>query len=178
MVRIIITASFCFLSALSFGAEFKVALGIGQSSVVYRADDPALENDDHKSTAPFFALGLKNNIDYAQKHWLGAGVDFEKIDGMQVTGFRALDYQWRFSPRWHTGAFIGAASIDNIVPQNGYYYGAHFGLFALKERLSVDLEWRHGEGLARDKQPGEPSEGRPDIFMDYSSFGLQASWNF
>ncbi|WP_096084744.1 hypothetical protein [Agaribacterium haliotis] len=177
-----IAVSLLLSSAAPFAAELVLQAGVQQFD---GSQDKGPQQDGSDGTlelsgsSPSFGLVLYNNIDTKQRHWLGAGFDYYELESMALKGFRAIDYQWRFSERFYTGAYIGAASLDSGYPQNGYYFGASLGAFVWQDKLSLKAELRRGEGLARDKLPDEQDGSvQPDLFLDFNSLALQLGWHF
>lgn len=122
---------------------------------------------------PIFADPFDNS-----RHSIGVGIDVMDLQGSTLVGYRAINYYYQLT-RWiRVGAFFGAASLDNKLPQNGYYSGVNLNITNIFENLDVVAGINHGNGLARDKNlvPEENLPGRrPDFFINfYSTFiGLQ-----
>ena len=178
----LLSATLLLLNFSAAASEISVHLGLQAYEVTYETDDETIDNTKPTDNGLYGAIAFHNSIGKSGRHWLGAAIDVTELLDDTVIGFRALDYQWRFSERMHTGAFLGAASLDSGLPQNGYYFGAHAGYFILPSKLSARFELQHGEVLARDKlltdDPGQGPENRPDTFLSYTSSSLQLAWHF
>lgn len=181
MNRFILISCLIF-SAATHAVEFSVGAGYQSHDASWKTDNPAFDNRDFSDSGYYFSLGLKNEVGKNNKHLIGVGIDASEILNEQIIGYRAIDYQYAVNDSIRLGGFFGAASIDTGLPQNGYYMGANASYF-VTESLSIGAELRHGNGLARDRQEqlGDPvseTEDVPDIFLDFTAFGLQLNWHF
>ena len=128
-------------------------------------------------------VGIRSFYGKNKNHLFGFAIDIDEIAGDQVIGYRALDYQYLLTDNWRFGGFFGAASIDTGLPQNGFYFGLNTTWVNLFNVFDVVLEYREGDGLARDRfvdELGDPQgePGFPDIFLDYSSFAVKLQYSF
>lgn len=171
------------LSTTSIAAEsleFRASAGYQSHNADWLTADPEFNNQDFSDSGIYFGISLKNRFGKNNNHLVGVGIDIDSILDERVIGYRAIDYQYVLNKKWRIGGFIGAATIDTGLPQNGYYLGAN-GSYFFSEKISLTAEIRHGNGLARDRvfesDPEQVTE-LPDIFLDYSAFGLQVDWHF
>ncbi len=173
---------FALLSISAQAVEFRASAGYQTHNADWLTLDPEFDNQDLSDSGYFFGLSLKNRVGKNKNHVIGAGIDFDSILDERVIGYRAIDYQYLINENYRLGGFFGAATIDTGLPQNGYYMGVN-GSYFLNKNISITMELRHGNGLARDRafenDPRNDTDiNRPDIFLDYTAAGIQFDWHF
>ncbi|SMF59516.1 hypothetical protein SAMN02745866_03836 [Alteromonadaceae bacterium Bs31] len=171
-----------FLTTTTQAYEMHLGAGLNYYSVKYLTGDAQIDSTRETGSAYHFSWGLRNSFGESKRHFIGAGLDIDDIAGKRVLGLKAIDYQYALTDSFRLGAFIGAASMDSGLPQNGYYYGASGTLLELLGTFDLIAEFRYGSGLARDRiledDPDDPILGRPDIFNNYYSAALSLSYRF
>jgi hypothetical protein len=112
---------------------------------------------------------------------LGARLEFDNVNGYQLTSLRALDYRYRINRKLAAGAFFGAGRYDIGLPAYGYYWGIGLQLMDVLPKWDISLDARHHEKLGRDKMLPEDPPSTPDrtrIFFDVDSTSLYISRRF
>ncbi len=152
----------------------ELSIDVGVATSVSEFLTEIEEIDDETETSSGYALGVsaKRPVGKTNRHLFGFGVDFIEVSGQRLTGFRALDYQFKISKRIRLGTFFGAASLDSGEPQNGYYTGLNLSITDIYKNLGFKFEIKRSDGLARDRIEGEPQGSRPDIFIDIHSLSV------
>jgi len=162
--------------------EYKLSAGYQNHDADWETTNAEFDSQDFSDSGYNVAFVIKNNFGRDKNHFIGAGIDAHSILDERVIGYRAIDYEYKFNESWRLGGFFGAASIDSGLPQNGYYMGIN-GSYLFTDSLSVSIEIKHGNGLARDRlladdPEGDPEINRPDIFLDYVATGILLNWHF
>jgi len=183
MVKVIALLGMSALSWLSVScaaAEFNIALGSQHHKATMDSGDPVVDATKYSDSGYHLEFGIKNRYGRSGKNLFGAGIDVDDILGKTLVGLRALDYQRILFPHLRVGGFIGAASFDSGLPQNGYYLGMNIQYTDIVIKgLDIGAEYRYGRNLARDRlRSSDPQGPRPDIFMDFSSVGIAVNWRF
>lgn len=182
MVKHSIKYLFCYATILCFNAnagEITLTIGADHTKTIFTEDDSNVIDENSKISSAHFGLRAKKVFGSKRLNLLGTGVDFGKVGGFNYVGYRAIDYERILGNQLKVGTFIGAASIDSGLPQNGYYYGANLSFnYPKTKALSTILEFRYGRGLARDRILDSDPEGkeRPDMFVDFSTISIALSW--
>lgn len=185
MVKHTITFALAVASLIVSGTtqayEPYIKLGANYHSGHYEIGIPAVDDNDTTGTGYHLGMGIRRSFGASNKHLIGAGIDVDKMVGQRIIGYRAIDYQYQFGAKVRSGLFVGAASLDSGLPQNGYYAGITASWIDVLAGADLTLELRQANGLARDRlQSSDPHPplGRPDIFVDVSSTTLALSWRF
>ncbi|HEU4486739.1 MAG TPA: capsule assembly Wzi family protein [Povalibacter sp.] len=160
------------------GSEIFVDAGINVSDVQIRLGDGSGKATTGSRVGGHTAVGARRAVSAHSD--LGVRVELDQIDGQQMLAFRALDYRYRFSNPLAATLFAGAARYDLATPAYGYYYGAGIQWRDLLPRVDVNLDFRYGDKIARDKLlPTDPApEPRPDMFFDVTSVTLALSYRW
>jgi len=169
------------LSYSSAAYETFVELGINTHSGKYNTQVASIDDHRESGNGVHLAVGIMRNFGQSKKHWLGTGLDFDRMLGSRMTGFRAINYNYQLGKRARVGAYIGAASLDSGLPQNGYYRGANLTWQNLFANTDIALDARYASGLARDRlleSDPHPVTRQPDIFVDIFSTSLSLKWRF
>ena len=162
-------------------AEVNVSVGASNHELSFETGDAEIDSIDISDTGTHLGFGLKNQYGEHGQHFFGVGIDIDKIDGDQLIGYRALDYQFAFNQHIRAGAFFGAASLDTGLPQNGYYTGLNLSYQGIFDHLGITFELRHGNGLERDKKLADDPARENDkeyMFLDFTATAVQVSWTF
>lgn len=174
------TLCLVFLATTSsvYGGENKIGLGITAYQGNWNTGDRALNEENTDGTGIHVSLSVR---EVYGRHEFGFGIDYDSIFDSRIIGLRALDYQRRFSQHFALGAFLGAATLDSGLPQNGYYLGVtgtRKNVF--NKKVNVEFALRYGSGLARDKNLASDSQAGQfrDIFLDFWASTIALSWSF
>ncbi|TVZ37928.1 hypothetical protein P886_2275 [Alteromonadaceae bacterium 2753L.S.0a.02] len=172
--------SYAFVCAIpAQAAEYFLNLGTLAYRVKYLVGNEAIDNQRYNGNAITASVGIRNLMGSRQQHALGFGVDTYEVDNQRLIGLRAIDYQYQFNSWLRAGAFIGAATLDSGLPQNGYYLGVNFSVLKILYNTDVLFEYRNGNGLARDRLLKDDPEGvKPDIFADFNVAAIALNWRF
>lgn len=150
--------------------------------ISYQADylygNPQIDNADHSARTLKLGLGIRNTYGNHKKQKVGFGVDYFQLEDQTLIGFRALDYQYQIHKNLQAGFYVGAATLDSGLPQNGYYAGISTSLLNLLPTTDILFEVSYGSGLARDRRPFDPPGDKLDIFIDFVALGLSLNWHF
>ncbi|NRB37285.1 MAG: hypothetical protein HRU20_02320 [Pseudomonadales bacterium] len=160
-------------SVNGFCAELELTSGINYYSL--QSD---IQTENVSKASYILSAKLRGQHGDKQQHYLGTGLDIIDINNMRLLGFRAVDYQWAMTKNLRLGAFIGAASLANKTPQNGYYLGINLSAPRLYRNLGLILEISMANGLARDILPSDPATRSPDTFIDIYMSSLSLAWSF
>ncbi len=182
LIKLFITALPLLHAVTANAYEMHIGAGANYYSVNYTTGDLELDSENETGSGYHFNWGIRKSFGETQRHYIGAGLDIDDIAGNRVLGLKAIDYQYATGKNTRLGAFIGAASMDSGLPQNGYYYGAHATLNNFPGPFDLKAELRYGSGLARDRllddDPQDPVYNRPDIFNSYSSAAISLNYRF
>lgn len=163
--------------ALTYETQF--AIGWQNYSATQLTGDPAIDNKDENNSSYVVGITIHNRYGSNEKHHVGTGVDFSRALDSTITSFRAIDYRYRLNHTLSLGLFIGAATMDSGLPQNGYFAGIGGNWQLIDSPLGVGFEYRRADGLARDRLLEDDPEGaKPDIFVDIDSLVLKLNWTF
>jgi len=177
-IRIFLIAALIFLLPPELlAAEFQIGVGITQNYIDSDTGNEQVDGNTENGISE--AISLIARKQYKGKYLLGAGIDLSNINGDRYLGIRAIDYQYIVLENTRVGAFVGAASINNSLPQNGYYLGFHLTQTNIFNFFDFGAELRYGSGLARDRLLStDPPGDKPDMFMDITSLGAVLSKRF
>lgn len=161
-------------------AEVQINAGWQKHQVRFDTQDTVIDASDPSDNGYHAGIAARKNLGKSQRHWFGVGVDVSEILDQTLVGLRALDYQYQIYPHVRIGAFFGAATLDTGSMQNGYYTGINLTATDVgTKNLNVILEFRHGDGLARDRLLASDPEGtQPDIFLDFDALSLSVGYRF
>lgn len=159
--------------------EVSVQAGLQSYTVKQLEEDNSLPDESESGTGLHLGLSVKKGFGDHNQHWFGFGVDRDQIMGQRMLALRALDYEYQLTNQVRLGAFFGAATLDTGLPQNGYYTGFNASYLDIMKNLDLVAEFRHGNGLARDRRlQSDPMGERPDMFLDFTSLALSVRWSF
>ncbi|WP_417361871.1 hypothetical protein [Gallaecimonas pentaromativorans] len=108
---------------------------------------------------------------------LGVGLDWDRSNGRNLLGLRALDYHYPLGDSFEVHGFLGGARLSDTRPAYGYYYGAGVSYKLPYQGWSIGLDFRKADELARDKEPSDPA-GRQDVYFDIQSATLSIQKRF
>lgn len=110
---------------------------------------------------------------------IGARLELDDVDGDLLLAVRAFDYRRHLTERFAVTAFFGAARLDLATPAFGYYLGTGVELKDLRPSLSLVIDVRYGDKIARDNLlPTDPQGGKDDNFYDLSGIAVYLSKRF
>lgn len=158
-----------------------VNIGVNYHMGKYHIGVPEIDNNREYGTDYHLGLGIRNYFGASKNHLLGAGIDLDKALGKRIIGYRAVDYQYQFNSKIRSGLFLGAASLDSGLPQNGYYVGLNASWLKAFAGIDLSVELRQANGLSRDRlldSDVRPPNGKPDIFLDITSVTAALNWRF
>ncbi|WP_045855505.1 hypothetical protein [Teredinibacter purpureus] len=157
--------------------EIQIGIGLTQNNIQSDTENELVDRGTENGSSEAISFAVRNQ--YKEKHLLGAGIDYSNINGDRYLGIRAIDYQYVILEHTRVGAFIGAASINSGLPQNGYYLGFHVTQTNIFNFFDAGIELRYGSGLARDRLLSTDPQGeKPDMFLDITSLGILLSKRF
>jgi hypothetical protein len=154
-----------------------VDFGVG-ASIVHIDIQPTLAVVSTKAALdPHFGVGARREV--ADRNDLGVRLEFDKANGHDLIGVRALDYRHRFASPVALGVFVGAARYDLATPAYSIYYGSGLQFRDMVPGWDVNLELRHAQNLARDHLLATDQQGpRPDSFYKVDSALVYLSRKF
>ncbi len=173
-------AFFLLLSSQTLASNATVEVSLGLNYFLQsQTSDSFFEPVKNQTDAGYqISAKIQKPYDHNEKHYIGTGLDIADINGQTLLGFRAVDYKWAMNDSYHLGFFIGAASLDNKAPQNGYYYGVNLTIPELYKNFAVNFEISRADGLARDRISSDAPGDQPDIFMDITTSSINLAWQF
>lgn len=160
------------------GADLFVDAGATANQVQIRLGDGSPVTRTSKQIAPHLAIGARRAV--SERSDLGVRAEIDQIDGALLLAVRAIDYRYRFRNPLALTAFVGAARYDLATPAYGYYIGAGVQWRDLLPRFDINVDFRYGDKVARDKLlPEDPGTNpRPDSFYDISATTVSLSYRF
>ncbi|WP_139309890.1 hypothetical protein [Teredinibacter haidensis] len=174
----------CFASAGSLAYEPYLNIGATYYSISYDTKNSTYDATKNTGSGYHLGFGIRNTFGSDNQHLLGTGIDIDQIDNQKLLGYRALDYQYKLNTNIRFGGFIGAASWNTGLPQNGYLTGINASYLPLSDKFDVMFEVRYASGLARDRlleddpENTNPYSPQPDIFAVIMSSSLIINWRF
>jgi hypothetical protein len=161
----------------SDGAEVFVDGGVNAHKVKIDLTRELPRTETDLGTATHFAVGARRSV--SSRSDFGVRVEFDDVDGHMLTGFRALDYRYRFAGPLAVGLFLGAARYDLATPAYGLYGGVGAQWRNLFHGWDLGLDLRYASKVARDRLlPSDPVSERSDSFYDISSAAAYLSRRF
>ena len=164
----------------SHAYELQVNAGVSVYSVTLLSGDSLVNKETNSGEGGVLGFSVKAPRGMSGKHYWGVGLDIADIEGDLLLGYRAVDYQYAMTDTFRVGAFLGAASWDTGLPQNGYYFGLNASMENVFPRVGLKLEARVADGLARDTILDSDPKGEitPDIFADIHSVVASVTYRF
>lgn len=179
MHRLLVFTVLLVITISSSAYETQLSLGWKSYSATQLTGDSTIDNQDENGNSYLAGIALHNRYGKSEKHRLGTGVEFSRALNSTITGFRAVDYRYHLNQALSIGGFIGAASLDSGLPQNGYFAGFSGNWQFRNSPIGLGIEYRRADGLARDRLLKDDPEGeKPDVFVDIDSFALKLNWTF
>lgn len=174
-LQIFVLGSLLLLTADVGAAELSLGVGATAYQTDYLTGNAEFDSADHDGTDIKATFAIHNVYGEYQHHKVGVGLDYFNVNDQRLIGYRALDYRYQVSRHFQGGLFLGAASLDSGIPQNGYYGGVNLGLLDAVFDTDIVFEINIGSGLARDRTSKDVPGEKPDIFLDFvaSSITLQ-----
>lgn len=134
------------------------------------------------SSGVHIGIGARRAV--SRRNDVGMRVEFDDVAGHPLIAIRALDYRYRFTPKFALTGFVGAARYTIRTPAHGYYggLGAQWRNVFPGWDLSVDA--RYGDRIVRTKVfPGEynptpTNAGYPNLFYDFVGGSAYLSYRF
>jgi hypothetical protein len=96
-----------------------------------------------------YAVGARRKI--STRNDLGLRLEFDRLDGHSLISLRAVDYRFRWSEHFATGAFFGASRYLVGLAADGYYWGGGVQWMNLMKGWDLGLDVRHNDKLTRTK---------------------------
>jgi hypothetical protein len=159
------------------GTELFLTAGVNAYRVRYDLTDRATRTMGRSESGTHFAIGARRPVtDHSD---LGVRVDVDDIAGHNVTGFRLVDYRYRFDSPWALGAFLGAVRYNLGTPAYGFYYGANLEWRNVLPGWDLGAEVFLPDSVARDHLlPSDPHSTRVDSFYDVYGLRLLVTWHY
>jgi hypothetical protein len=112
---------------------------------------------------PHLALGARRAV--SANNDLGVRLEYDRVDGHDLVGLRALDYRYRFDGPIALGVFAGAARYNLATPAFSIYFGGGLQWRDIIPKWDLSVEYKHAQNLARDHLLATDPQGpRPDSF--------------
>jgi hypothetical protein len=124
----------------------------------------------------YLGIGARRRV--SERNDLGVRLELDEVQGYRLLSIRALDYRFRWHPRFAVTAFLGAGRYDVGLAADGYYGGIGFQYRDIVPAWDLSLDLRHYDKLGRDKTLSTDPPSTPDrtrIFFDIDSITLYLS---
>ncbi|MFL0809464.1 MAG: hypothetical protein K6L76_03530 [Agarilytica sp.] len=174
--KLIFCCAFFSIPALAY--ETQLSLGWQTFSAKQLTGDSSIDSQKENGSSALIGFTIHNRNGNNERHHLGAGIEISEVLDTTLTGFRAIDYRYHLNQSLSYGLFLGAASLDSGLPQNGYFAGISGHWQISNGPFGLGFEFRRAEGLGRDRLLDDDPEGeKPDIFIDVDSVLFSLYWN-
>ncbi len=128
------------------------------------------------ATDYYLGIGARRRV--SERSDLGVRLELDEVQGYRLLSIRALDYRFRWHPRFAVSAFFGAGRYDVGLAADGYYYGVGFQYREILPDWDLSFDFRHHEKLGRDKTLSTDPPSTPDrtrLFFDIDGVALYLS---
>jgi hypothetical protein len=125
-------------------------------------------------------VGLGARREVTDHQDLGVRIEADDVRGRGLFAVRAIDYRYRFNGPIALGAFFGVARYAQATAAYGWYYGAGATWRNLLPGWDLNLDYRQGTELARERLlPSDLQLGaRSEAFYSISGTALYMSKKF
>jgi Capsule assembly protein Wzi len=160
------------------GSEMFVDLGANESKVLVDLTAITPRYTTGLTVGPHLGFGARREVSEHQD--LGVRLESDDVRGHLLFAVRALDYRYRFNGPIALGAFLGAARYSEATPAYGWWFGAGAQWRNLLPGWDLNLDWRDGTELARERALPSDIQGgyRPEAFYSITGFALYMSKKF
>jgi hypothetical protein len=159
------------------GVELFVDLGANQSETTKFLLIGVTPDTAAKTTGPHVGFGARRAV--SRRNDVGVRLELDDIDNNTMLSLRAIDYRFRFTPRFAIGGFFGVARYNYGLATNGYFWGGGLQLQNVLPKWDIGLDFRHYEKLNRDKTlPSDPVPEvgqHPRLYIDIDGMSLYIS---
>jgi hypothetical protein len=160
------------------GSELFVDMGANASKVLVDLTAITPRYTTGLTIGPHLGFGARREVTEHQD--LGVRIEADDVRGRALFAVRAIDYRYRFNGPIALGAFFGAARYEQATPAYGWYYGAGAQWRNLLPGWDLNLDYREGTELARERSLPTDIQGgyRPEAFYSISGLALYMSKKF
>lgn len=163
---LMLSALWCWVDVALAENFFDVDVGIAYSDV--SVSEPSPVDGDFSSGDAGYHLGAGAYRNNGDSRWIyGVKLEVQDVVGNGMISVRAIDFGYKFTPRFTFNGFLGGARYDLATPAFGYRLGVG-GRYWISDRWALSAEASFADSVARDKLLPEenPGVGSPDIFFD------------
>jgi hypothetical protein len=160
------------------GSELFVDVGAQESRSLVDLTAITPRYDTGLTVGPHLGFGARREVSEHQD--LGVRIEADDIRGHGLLAVRALDYRYRFSGPLAVGAFVGAARYALGTPAYGWWLGAGAQWRNLLPGWDLNLDYRYGVELARERSLPSDIQGgyRSEAFYNITGLALYMSRKF
>ncbi|HYL71076.1 MAG TPA: hypothetical protein VEY89_07225, partial [Candidatus Dormibacteraeota bacterium] len=160
------------------GSELFVDVGANMTRVLVDVTSITPRYQTGQAIGAHFGLGARRQVSPHQD--LGVRIEVDDVRRHALLAVRALDYRYRFDGPLAVGAFMGAARYALGTPAYGWWLGAGVQWRNILPGWDLNLDYRAGVELARERSLPTDLQGgyRSEAFYSPTGTSLYISRKF